>query len=606
MKTRMPTGSPEEAPRWDLAPVYDGVESDAFLRDRDRLRELVATFGRLVGDDRALRSDAGRWLAAVLETLNTLLDTYENLEAFVYASYSTDTTNAFLVRELDALQEIVQPVQSARAVFRTRLAHLGTMLSELTDSDERISPYRLFLEEERYFADHQMSPAEEDLAADLSRPGGDAWSRLQQTVSSTISVDWPDGTRKTMVDLRALAHHPDRATRERAYRAELDAWRGVEVPLAAALNGVKGFAVVLDRRRGFSRSLERAIVQSRISGETLEALIGVMEESLPVFRRYLATKARVIGVERLAFHDLFAPVGQSRGNWTFSAAREFILEQFTAFSPELTAFAENAFDRGWIDAEPRAGKVGGGYCISFPLAGESRILCNFDGSFDAVGTVAHELGHAYHHHVLKDAAAVHRDYPMTLAETASIFCETIVFSGGLAGATPAEELHVLEQSLQDATQVIVDILSRFRFETMLFERRAQGVLGADELCELMRAAQLQTYGDGLDPQKLHPYMWAVKGHYYDHNRPFYNFPYAFGQLFGLALYGEYEAGTADFAERYRHILTRTGRASAVEVTREAGFDIESPAFWRRGMERITRRVERFESAAGCREGRSSG
>ena len=593
----MQTGSPDDAPRWDLTPVYEGVDGDAFLRDRSRLEELVATFGRRVADDETRRSDAGSWLADVLESINALLDTHENLEAFVYASYSTDTTNAFLVRELDALQELVQPVQSTRAVFRTHLAHLGTELLELAEDDERITPYRFFLEEERYLADHQMSPAEEDLAAELSRPGADAWSRLQQTISSTISVDWRDGERRTMVDLRGLAHDPDRETRERAYHAELDAWRDVEVPLAAALNGVKGFAVILDTRRGFSQSLEPAILQSRISRDSLDALIGVMEESLPVFRRYLTTKAGLIGVERLAFYDLFAPVGQSKGSWTFAAAQEFILEQFAGFSGELAAFAENAFDDRWIDAEPRTGKVGGGYCISFPLAGESRILCNFDGSFDGVGTVAHELGHAYHHHVLRDAAAVHRDYPMTLAETASIFCETIAFSGGLAGAAPGEELHVLEQSLQDATQVIVDILSRFRFETMLFDRRTTGALGADEMCELMRAAQLETYGDALDEKKLHPYMWAVKGHYYNHDRPFYNFPYAFGQLFGLALYAEYEAGSTDFADRYRDLLARTGRASAVEVTREAGFDIESPEFWRGGIELITRRVERFETLA---------
>jgi pepF/M3 family oligoendopeptidase len=593
----MHTGSPNHAPRWRLDTIYRGVDSDAYRRDRARLTELVAEFARRVCDDDDRRDDPGGWLSAVIETLNTLLDTHENLDAFVYSSYTTDTTNAELVRELDALQEIVRPVQSARAELRSRLAAMGTELLELAETDERIAPYRFFLEEERYYAEHQMSPAEEDLAADLSRPGADAWSRLQQTVSSTLSVDWADGEKKTVVDLRGLAHDPDRATRERAYRLELDAWRSVEVPMAAALNGVKGFAVILDGRRGYSRSLERAILQSRISRETLDALIAVMEESLPLFRRYLTRKAEHLGVGRLAFYDLFAPVGASPGTWTFAAAREFIVRQFRGFSEELADFAERAFKGRWIDAEPREGKVGGGYCISFPLAGESRILCNFDGSFDGVGTVAHELGHAYHHEVLKDAAAVHRAYPMTLAETASIFCETIAFSGGLADASPSEELHVLEQALEDSTQVIVDILSRFRFETMLFDRRSSGALGADELCELMREAQLETYGDGLDPDTLHPYMWAAKPHYYNHELPFYNFPYAFGQLFGLALYAQYQAGTPDFPRRYREILTMTGRASAVEVTREAGFDIESPDFWRGGIELIEARVKRLEELA---------
>lgn len=593
----MHTGSPDDAPRWRLEPIYGSIESEAYLQDRSRLAELVAAFERIATDDESRRRDAAEWLAAAVETINRLLDTHENLEAFVYASYSTDTTNAALVRELDALQEIARPIQAARAEFRTRLAGLGTALLELIEQDPRLAPYRFFLEEERFYADHQMTPAEEDLAADLSRPGGDAWSRLQQTVSSTLSAEWKDGERKTVVELRGLAHDGDRGTRERAYNAEIGAWSSVEVPLAAALNGVKGFAVILDERRGFAQSLERAIMQSRISRASLDALIEVMERSLPMFRRYLHAKAGIIGVPRLAFYDLFAPVGRSSGAWSFERAREFILSHFGSFSEELAAFAEHAFAEHWIDAEPRPGKVGGGYCISFPRAGESRILCNFDGSFDGVGTIAHELGHAYHHEVLKDIAAVHRDYPMTLAETASIFCETIAFSGGVAAADDAEELYVLEQALQDSTQVIVDILSRVRFETMLFDRRRSGALGPEELCELMRQAQLETYDEGLDETLLHPYMWAVKGHYYNHDRPFYNFPYAFGQLFGLALYAQYEAGVPDFPRRYREILSRTGRASAVEVTREAGFDIETTDFWQSGIDLIEARVNRFIARA---------
>jgi pepF/M3 family oligoendopeptidase len=590
----MSTGSTDSAPLWSLSAIYPSVGSAEFAADRQRLEALVQGFEEHVDDERTRRGDPARWLSGVIDTINKLLDTHENLEAYLYAAYATDTTNAALVREIDALHELVRPSRAARARFRSRLVALGTELLELVTDDERLAPFRFFLEEERFHADHQMSPEEEDLAADLAVPGAEAWSRLQETVSSTLSAPWEKGERKTVVELRSLAHDPDRATREKAYNREIEAWRSVEIPLAGAINGVKGFAVILDGRRSFSQSLERAIIQSRISRKALDSLIGVMEGSLPVFRRYLTAKAGLIGVPRLAFFDLFAPVGESRGSWPFAEAKDFILEHFESFSDELASFASEAFDASWIDGKPRSGKVGGGFCISFPLAGESRILCNFDGSFDGVATVAHELGHAYHHHVLKDAPAVHRDYPMTLAETASIFCETLAFSGGLEQASTSEELHVLEQSLQDSTQVIVDILSRFRFETMLFDRRTSGALGADELCDLMRTAQLETYGEGLDSERLHPYMWAVKGHYYDHDRPFYNFPYAFGQLFGLALYAQYRNGAADFPRRYRELLAMTGRASAVEVTRSAGFDIETEAFWKSGIALIEGRVERFE------------
>ncbi|MFO8064766.1 MAG: M3 family oligoendopeptidase [Spirochaetia bacterium] len=593
----MSSGSTDATPRWSLSAIYGGVDSQGYRGDRENLKRLVAQYAARVSDDEHRLSDAAGWLSGVVETINNLLDTHENLDSYLYAAYSTDTTNSALVRELDSLQEILRPVHSTRAEFRTRLVTLGSELLELARSDERLIPYRYFLEEERYYADHQLSPAEEDLAADLSLPGPDAWNRLQETISSTLAVDWEDGERKTIVDLRGMAHDPNRDVRKRAYEREIAAWQSMEGPLAAALNGVKGFAVILDRRRGYAQSLEQAIVQSRISRDSLDALIGEMESSLPTFRRYLTAKASMLGVHKLAFYDLFAPVGRSQGSWSFPEAQEFIVKQFSEFSAELAEFAQQAFSRSWIDAEPRDAKVGGGYCISFPLAGESRILCNFDGSFASVGTVAHELGHAYHHHVLKDAPAVHRDYPMTLAETASIFCETLAFSGGLAQANGPHELYVIEQSLQDSTQLIVDILSRFRFETMLFDRRSNGVLGADELCELMRHAQLETYGDALDSDALHPYMWAVKPHYYNHDRPFYNFPYAFGQLFGLALYAQYQNGAPSFSERYREMLESTARASAVEVTGRAGADITSPEFWREGIKMIETRVDRFEELA---------
>jgi pepF/M3 family oligoendopeptidase len=454
-----------------------------------------------------------------------------------------------------------------------------------------------------------MSGAEEALAADLGRAGGDAWERLQESVSSNLTVDWDGGVArggsvdwtkekkksetKTVNELRAMAFDPNRETRERAFRAELAAWKSVELPIAAALNGVKGFSVILNRRRHYASNLEEARRAARVSEKTLSALTGAMEDSLPQFRSYLKTKARLLGLPKLAFFDLFAPVGGSSKRWTFDEARAFIIEQFTSFSWDLGEFAEQAFNGSWIDAEMRRGKVGGAYCTSLPLAKESRILANFDGSFSSVTTLAHELGHGYHHHVLKDASAIHRDYPMTLAETASIFCEAVVFSKALETFPEEEKLSVLETFLQDSTQVIVDILSRYKFESMLFEARKSAEVSPEELCSFMEEAQKQTYGDGLDSENLHPYMWAVKPHYYRTGLAFYNFPYSFGQLFGLGLYAQYQQQPNSFPERYRALLELTGRAGAEKVTREAGFDIETKDFWKSGLDTIGNRIAEF-------------
>jgi oligoendopeptidase F len=318
-----------------------------------------------------------------------------------------------------------------------------------------------------------------------------------------------------------------------------------------------------------------------------------MREALPIFRRYLHAKARALGIKRLSFYDLFAPVGSSSTEWTFEGALDFIIAQFHDFDPEQATFVENARRNGWIDAQPRPGKVGGGYCTDFPVSGVSRILVNFDGTYDGMSTIAHELGHAWHSAQLRDLPALQREYPMTLAETASIFSEAMVFFQALGEADEDEERYILEQYLQGCTQVIVDILSRFQFESQLMQRRADGEVPARALREMMLEAQRATYGDGLNEHELHPYMWAVKGHYYREGFAFYNFPYAFGQLFGLGLYGVYESEPEGFPARYRSLLRETGRRDAVSLTAEMGFDIESPEFWRTAMERIERLIDRF-------------
>ena len=443
-----------------------------------------------------------------------------------------------------------------------------------------------------------MQPGEEALAVDLGRSGGDAWSRLQESISSTASAVWNEetGERKTVIELRALAYDGSRDIRKRAYEKELEIWKQYEIPLAFSINGVKGSTITLNRRRNYTDVMENSILQSRITRKTLDSLISVMEESLPVFQEYLKLKAKALGIEKAAFYDIFAPIDSSAHIWTFAEAKQFIIERFSSFHPGMGEFAQKAFAESWVDAKPRDGKVGGAYCIGFPLRGESRVLCNFDGSLSAVSTVAHELGHAYHGYILRNEPALLSEYPMTLAETASIFAETIVFNGALEHADEAEKPVVLETFLQESTQVIVDILSRFYFERELFSRRESGDLLPDELSEMMLDAQKKTYGDGLDHNQLHPYMWAVKGHYYRTELSYYNFPYAFGQLFGLGLYALYEKRGDGFRETYDAILYRTSRNSAVDVTKFAGFDIEAPDFWRQGIQVISRFVDQFRNA----------
>ncbi|MBR4797549.1 MAG: M3 family oligoendopeptidase, partial [Spirochaetia bacterium] len=441
-------------------------------------------------------------------------------------------------------------------------------------------------------ADHQMSEGEEALAQEMKAAGGDAWGRLQEAVSSSLSGDG-----KSITELRNLAFDKSRSVRKKAYEAELAAWKSMEIPLAYSLNGVKKTAATMDTRRSWKSALEKALFQSRMSAKTLDVMISVMEESLPEFRKYLNKKAELLGIKKLAFYDLFAPISQKGFTpkvWSFEEARDYIIQTFGSFAPDMGLFAKNAFANGWIDSPPHAGKVGGAYCTSFPIAKESRVMCNFSPTFSGVSTIAHELGHAYHFHLLREECAFARAYPMTLAETASIFSETMLYNTTISKAKGFEKKYLTEMFLMEVTQVIVDILCRFYFEKAVFEKQKEGPLSADALCSMMTDAQKATYGDALDPKLLHPYMWAVKCHYYSPDLGFYNYPYAFGQLFSIGLYVKYLEDKKNFPALYKKVLMATGRTDIKGVAKIAGIDVEKKDFFQESMEFITRMIRIFQ------------
>ncbi len=592
-----PAGS---IPRWDLSAIYPALDSPEFTRDLSRLSHEIESARTAIGDTSLRATDPAAWLVRAITMINTADDLFETLESYAYSAYSVDTTNETAIAALNRVAEVGVPMASEAVEFRNALSDLEPDLDALIADNPKLQDYASVLREERYLQARQLTAAEETLAADLSRSGADAWSRLQETISAGLDAAWQeeDGTevRKTVVELRALAFHRDRAVRRRAWEKELAAWNRVETPLAFAINGVKGATHTLNSRRGWESTMERSLRQNRLNRPALDALISTMQESLPVFRRYLAAKARALDLSQLSFYDIFAPVGTDSASWSYETAMAFIHDRIAEFDPEQAEFIRHAQQQQWIDAQPRPGKVGGAYCIDYPTVGESRILANFDGTYDGMSTLAHELGHAWHSHQLRDLPALQRHYPMTLAETASIFSETLVLYSALEQAEGEHELYILEQFLQGSTQVIVDILSRYVFERDLMERRAQGEVSAADLKDMMRSAQKETYGAALHPEELHPYMWAVKGHYYRPELAFYNFPYAFGQLFGLGLYDQYSTAPEGFALRYRRLLRETGRADAVAVTAAAGVDIETPAFWRGAMGRIEALVDRFVNA----------
>jgi pepF/M3 family oligoendopeptidase len=600
--------STQSPPHWNLTSIFPGLDSSelaqAIARTREQLEELDAYLAaRQIAQDGPVPGEAGALAGVIsgyLERMNGFLQLAWTLRNYGEGFVTTDSFNTAARRLASELDPLFVRAERIEVFFRGwigTVARQPDLFRAALAQTGAAQKHAFYLTEAAEQSRYLMSPAEETLAAELAVSGASAWQRLQGVVTSQLKVRLE---REGQVEelpvtvVQNMRTDPDEGVRRRAHEAEMAAWESVREPLAACLNGVKGAVGTLNRHRGRSDALHSALDQARIDRQTLETMLAAMSDSFPSFRRYWRAKAALLGKSALAWWDLSAPAGRSERRYAYDEARELILGQFGAFSGRLQALARRAFAEGWIDAEPRTGKRGGAFCMRIPAVEESRILCNFDGSLDQVFTLAHELGHAYHNECQSGKAYLQRRTPMTLAETASIFCETILTDAALAQAqTAKEEQSILETFLIGASQVLVDIYSRYLFEQEVFERRAQTELSADEMCEIMLRAQRATYGDGLDGAHLNPYMWAWKPHYYRPGLSFYNFPYAFGLLFGLGLYSVYRQRGRVFLPEYDSLLRSTGEASAADLAARFGIDIRRRDFWEGSLEVIRRRIHRY-------------
>ncbi|MCL2456520.1 MAG: M3 family oligoendopeptidase, partial [Defluviitaleaceae bacterium] len=448
---------------------------------------------------------------------------------------------------------------------------------------------------------HMMSEDEETLAAMMSNTGAGSWALLQDKLISNLTCEYTDpktNLTKTIGinECRNLAYDADSKVREAAYKAELAAYPKIEESCAAAINSIKGEVNLLCTLRKFEHPLERTLFDSSMTKTTLDAMFQAIDADLQFFRDYLKAKARSLKKEKLAFFDMFAPVGKSAKNFSFSyeEAKNFVAENFGKFSHGMEKVARQAFDNEWIDVFPREGKVSGAFCGDVYAIKQFRILLNFGGNLADVITLAHELGHGYHSMQVMREDILNTHYPMPLAETASTFCEMIVTNAALTTLPDEQKLQLLENSLQDATQVILDIYSRFLFEKSVFETRKDHPLSVQELNGLMLAAQRAAYGDGLDENILHPYMWAIKPHYYSANMSFYNFPYAFGHLLANGLYKIYDADPSSFGKKYDEFLRVSGKMPIKESCEILGINVEDSAFWRSALDVIKITIKKFE------------
>ena len=575
---------------WDLTPLYTGIDTAKFQDDLKALTQTVAEYNSFAA---ALPADRGAAIHRALELQEQLAALAAPM--FVYASLrsSVNTSDSEALDTLSRLQKLMSDMSAADAAVRAYVGKTAE-LEDLIAADPFLGDYAYLLRTMKDDAKYVLDEKVEEALAKMNLSGGAAWENLQSYLSSTVEADYR-GKKMNLSAVRNLAYDPDPAVRKDAYDAEVACYDKIKDGVCFALNSLKQQVTTECELRKGGSPLEMTLRASRMQKTTLDAMIQAIEEYLPVFWKYLRAKAKMLGYEGgLKWWDLFAPMGKNTASYTVEDAKAYLIDHFRPFAPDMAQMMERAFDEAWIDFYPHPGKVGGAFCANVPHIRQSRVLANFDGSFSDIVTLAHELGHAYHGMMIETHRPLNLDYSMPVAETASTFNETVVMNAALDEATDPElKLGLLESQLQDTTQIICDIMSRYWFETAVFEKAKEGFAFPDELCQMMKEAQKRGYGDGLDPDTLNPFMWICKSHYYSAGLSFYNFPYAFGGLFAAGLYAQYRKQGEAFLPKYRALLRATTVASVEDVAKMAEIDLGDVNFWRSSLEIFKARVELF-------------
>ena len=574
---------------WNLDPIYKGFDDPSYAEDMaafEKVAKDLAAFAETLSE-----TDPLEGLKKGIALQEQFSDLVNKLAGYASLRQAANTRDAEAGSRMGQIMSVYSGVAAPLAAFQDWASKLPNLM-ELVTADENLKDYTFLFQNEKESSRYLLPGIGEAVMAKMQMSGSSAWSDLQQYLTATVPVTYR-GETTNLSAVRNLAYDADPQVRKDAYEAEIACYDRIKDAVAFALNSIKLETISSCQLRGYESPLARTLKHAHMEKSTLDAMFAAIDEYLPKFWQYLKAKAKALGHKNgLPWYDLFAPMGKSSSRFTAQSTRDYLVNLFADFDKELSDMVAEAFDNAWIDFYPRDGKAGGAFCSGVECLGESRILTNFDGQFTDVVTLAHELGHAFHNLCIRDHRTLNHDYSMPVAETASTFNECVVMASAIEKAADKEEkLALIESQLQDATQIICDIYSRYRFETAVFANREQQFMHADALCSMMTEAQKQSYGDGLDEACMHPYMWACKSHYY--GPTFYNFPYAFGGLFARGLYAQYEKEGAAFVPKYKKLLYTTTVATAEDTAKVAGIDLGDKEFWRSALQTIADQIDLF-------------
>ena len=587
---------------WDLSayfPTFDGPEYREFTQQLgDDVTGATARAKKLS----PLTNDNSKAWAGVLTEFEALSTRLSHVWSYVHALSSCDATNEAYRRESSRLSVMSADFQKLAVELFRGVRDADDSAMDTLSEDPSLANGQFFVRRLREEARLSMEPKLEALAADLGTDGIHAWGRLYDTLAGTLSFDmkWPDGRSEKlpMSRRRSLTSNADRAVRQAAFDGGNAAWQGVADVAAAAINAIAGTRHTLYAERGIEHFLDVAIFDAAISHKTLDAMFEAVEDNAEVARRYLRLKAKALGIEQISWCDLEAPLPlKSSQEVSWDGAQTMVRGAFSRAYPDLSKFFDRVIDNNWVEWEPRDGKQPGAYCTSSPLINESRVFMTFQGALSDVSTLAHEVGHAFHNWVMRDMRGMARQYPMTLAESASTFAEMVLSDGLMENPeiSDQERAVLLAEQLGDATAFLLDIPVRFQFEKEFYERRKKEEVGTSELSSMMAKTQRRIFGDTLAEGGEDPLFWASKLHFYISGVSFYNFPYTFGYLLSRGIYAQFKAEGPKFLPRYEQLLKLTGSGLAHDVAKEAlGRDLESREFWQEGIRSLETPLAQLE------------
>ena len=576
---------------WSLDVFYTGIDDPALASDMQKLEDNVANYKKAIAS--LTYDNPSASLREIIDLKETTVLLVRRLAGYFSLRRSTNSSDSEVSIYQTKIQALMAGTAKENVMFEKYVGGIEN-LDAVLEADEVLKQYKFYFSEIKQSVSHNMGDEAEAVFARMNISGGRAWGDLFSYLTATVEVDYK-GETTTLSAIRGLAESDDAKVRKSAYEAEIACYKKFKDPMAFALNSIKAQVNTEAELRGYENPLEMTLTHSRMKKETLDAMLEAMREYLPKFREYLKHKAKLLGYEKgLPWYEILAPMGKSGGKvFTAEESHAYLVEHFASFAPDLAEMVDEAFKNDWIDFYPRAGKVGGAFCSNLPFLKQSRVLTNFSGSFGSVVTLAHELGHAYHGMMIQDHRPLNTGYTMPVAETASNFNELIIVNDAIAKSEGEEKIQLIESQLQDCAQIIVDIYSRFLFEDEVIRRRKNTFMFAKDLEEIMLDAQKEAFGDALDPDYMHPYMWCCKSHYYSAGLSYYNFPYAFGGLFSRGLYAKYlEEGEA-FLPKYRALLKATTVDTVENVAGIAGIDLTEPEFWRKSLQIIADKIDLF-------------